>query len=39
MDEIASIMASVLKNIEDETVLKDAEARVEKLAGKYKLYE
>ncbi|MGA4721831.1 serine hydroxymethyltransferase [Fictibacillus nanhaiensis] len=39
MDEIASIMASVLKNIEDESVLKDAEARVEKLAGKYKLYE
>ncbi|WNB92303.1 serine hydroxymethyltransferase [Bacillus sp. NEB1478] len=39
MDEIASIMASVLKNVEDETVLKDAEARVEKLAGKYKLYE
>ena len=39
MDEIASIMASVLKNIEDETVLKEAEARVEKLAGKYKLYE
>ncbi|GGB40495.1 serine hydroxymethyltransferase [Fictibacillus barbaricus] len=39
MDEIASIMASVLKNIEDETVLKDAESRVEKLAGKYKLYE
>lgn len=39
MDEIALIMASVLKNIEDETVLKDAEARVEKLAGKYKLYE
>ncbi|MFD1359280.1 serine hydroxymethyltransferase [Fictibacillus halophilus] len=39
MDEIASIMASVLKNIEDADVLKDAEARVEKLAGKYKLYE
>ncbi|MBD7965075.1 serine hydroxymethyltransferase [Fictibacillus norfolkensis] len=39
MDEIASIMASVLKNIEDESVLKDAETRVEKLAGKYKLYE
>ncbi|MBH0156415.1 MULTISPECIES: serine hydroxymethyltransferase [Fictibacillus] len=39
MDEIASIMASVLKNIEDESVLKDAESRVEKLAGKYKLYE
>ncbi|MDM5314712.1 serine hydroxymethyltransferase [Fictibacillus sp. b24] len=39
MDEIAAIMASVLKNIEDETTLKDAEARVEKLAGKYKLYE
>jgi glycine hydroxymethyltransferase len=39
MDEIASIMASVLKNVEDETVLKDAETRVEKLAGKYKLYE
>ncbi|MFE1242722.1 serine hydroxymethyltransferase [Fictibacillus sp. NPDC058756] len=39
MDEIASIMASVLKNIEDAAVLKDAEARVEKLAGKYKLYE
>ncbi|WP_137791124.1 serine hydroxymethyltransferase [Bacillus sp. E(2018)] len=39
MDEIASIMASVLKNIEDEAVLKDAETRVEKLAGKYKLYE
>ncbi|ANX14135.1 serine hydroxymethyltransferase [Fictibacillus arsenicus] len=39
MDEIASIMASVLKNVEDADVLKDAEARVEKLAGKYKLYE
>lgn len=39
MDEIASIMASVLKNLEDESVLKDAETRVEKLAGKYKLYE
>jgi glycine hydroxymethyltransferase len=39
MDEIASIIAAVLKNIEDETVLQDAEARVEKLAGKYKLYE
>ncbi len=39
MDEIAAIMASVLKNIEDETVLKDAETRVEKLAGKYKMYE
>ncbi|MET3726666.1 glycine hydroxymethyltransferase [Fictibacillus halophilus] len=39
MDEIASIMASVLKNIEDESMLKDAETRVEKLAGKYKLYE
>jgi glycine hydroxymethyltransferase len=39
MDEIASIMASVLKNIEDADLLKDAEARVEKLAGKYKLYE
>ncbi|MBN3553831.1 serine hydroxymethyltransferase [Fictibacillus nanhaiensis] len=39
MDEIASIMASVLKNIEDESVLKNAETRVEKLAGKYKLYE
>jgi glycine hydroxymethyltransferase len=39
MDEIASIMASVLKNVEDETLLKEAEARVEKLAGKYKLYE
>jgi glycine hydroxymethyltransferase len=39
MDEIASIMASVLKNIEDAAVLKEAEARVEKLAGKYKLYE
>jgi glycine hydroxymethyltransferase len=39
MDEIASIMAAVLKNIEDESVLKDAESRVEKLAGKYKLYE
>ncbi|MDR7073531.1 serine hydroxymethyltransferase [Fictibacillus barbaricus] len=39
MDEIASIMASVLKNVEDETVLKEAEARVEQLAGKYKLYE
>lgn len=39
MDEIASIMASVLKNVEDAEVLKDAEVRVEKLAGKYKLYE
>lgn len=39
MDEIASIMGSVLKNVEDAEVLKDAEARVEKLAGKYKLYE
>jgi glycine hydroxymethyltransferase len=39
MDEIASIMASVLKNVEEADVLKDAEARVEKLAGKYKLYE
>jgi glycine hydroxymethyltransferase len=39
MDEIASIMAAVLKNVEDESVLKDAETRVEKLAGKYKLYE
>lgn len=39
MDEIASIMASVLKNVEDADALKDAEARVEKLAGKYKLYE
>ncbi|OOE14722.1 serine hydroxymethyltransferase [Fictibacillus arsenicus] len=39
MDEIASIMASVLKNVEDADVLKDAEARVGKLAGKYKLYE
>jgi glycine hydroxymethyltransferase len=39
MDEIASIMAAVLKNVEDAEVLKDAEARVEKLAGKYKLYE
>jgi glycine hydroxymethyltransferase len=39
MDEIASIMASVLKNVEDADVLKNAEARVEKLAGKYKLYE
>jgi glycine hydroxymethyltransferase len=39
MDEIASIMGSVLKNVEDAEVLKDAEVRVEKLAGKYKLYE
>jgi glycine hydroxymethyltransferase len=39
MDEIASIMASVLKNVEEADVLKDAEARIEKLAGKYKLYE
>ncbi|MFC7371540.1 serine hydroxymethyltransferase [Fictibacillus iocasae] len=39
MDEIASIIGLVLKNIEDEEKLKEAAARVEKLAGKYKLYE
>ncbi|MFC0186979.1 serine hydroxymethyltransferase [Fictibacillus aquaticus] len=39
MDEIASIIGLVLKNIEDEEKLKEAAVRVEKLAGKFKLYE
>ncbi|MGC4377353.1 serine hydroxymethyltransferase [Fictibacillus sp. Mic-4] len=39
MDEIASIIAFVLKNVEDEAKIKEAIPRVEALANKYKLYE
>ncbi|HLS09939.1 serine hydroxymethyltransferase [Lentibacillus sp.] len=38
MKEIASIIASVLKNHEDENVLREAEARVKTLTGKFPLY-
>lgn len=39
MDEIASLIALVLKNPEDAATLKEAEERVTALSGKYKLYE
>ncbi|MDN4524790.1 serine hydroxymethyltransferase [Fictibacillus fluitans] len=39
MDEIASLIALVVKNPEDEASLKEASERVAALAGKYKLYE
>ncbi|MDN4071583.1 serine hydroxymethyltransferase [Fictibacillus terranigra] len=39
MDEIASLIALVVKNPEDEGTLKEASDRVAALAGKYKLYE
>ncbi|SFE09637.1 serine hydroxymethyltransferase [Lentibacillus persicus] len=38
MKEIASIIATVLKNHEDENVLREAEQRVEELTGKFPLY-
>ncbi|WHY72226.1 serine hydroxymethyltransferase [Fictibacillus enclensis] len=39
MDEIASLIALVVKNPENEATLKEASERVAALAGKYKLYE
>ncbi|SFE85185.1 serine hydroxymethyltransferase [Bacillus sp. OV194] len=39
MDEIASLIALVVKNPEGEEALKEASERVAALAGKYKLYE
>ncbi|KSU81841.1 MULTISPECIES: serine hydroxymethyltransferase [Fictibacillus] len=39
MDEIASLIALVVKNPENEATLKEAGERVAALAGKYKLYE
>lgn len=38
MDEIASIIGLVLKNVEDEAKLEEAKQRVEALSGKYTLY-
>lgn len=38
MDEIASIIGLVLKNIEDQAKLEEAKQRVEALSGKYTLY-
>ncbi|EIT83833.1 serine hydroxymethyltransferase [Fictibacillus macauensis ZFHKF-1] len=39
MDEIAALIALVLKNPEEEASLKEASERVAALAGKFKLYE
>jgi glycine hydroxymethyltransferase len=39
MKEIASIMAKLLKNIEDEAVLKEAAERVAALTAKFPLYQ
>ncbi|UZJ79176.1 serine hydroxymethyltransferase [Fictibacillus sp. KU28468] len=39
MDEIASLIALVVKNPDGEEALKEASERVAALAGKYKLYE
>lgn len=39
MDEIASIMAFVLKNHEDEESLNEARSRVDALAARFSLYE
>jgi glycine hydroxymethyltransferase len=38
MDEIASIIALVLKNVENEDKLKEAEKRVEELTSKFEMY-
>ena len=38
MDEIASIIGLVLKNVEDQAKLEEAKQRVEALSGKYTLY-
>ncbi|WP_028393436.1 serine hydroxymethyltransferase [Bacillus cihuensis] len=38
MDEIASIIGLVLKNVENEAKLEEAKQRVEALSGKYTLY-
>ncbi|MCI1881139.1 MAG: serine hydroxymethyltransferase [Sporolactobacillus sp.] len=39
MGEVASIIADVLKNPEDEAVLKEGEARVHALTARYPLYQ
>ncbi|KMY51963.1 serine hydroxymethyltransferase [Peribacillus loiseleuriae] len=38
MDEIASIIGLVLKNVDDQAKLEEAKQRVEALSGKYTLY-
>ena len=38
MDEIASLIATTLKNHEDEAKLEEVKSRVEALSGKYELY-